>query len=65
MDVYRQQEASLKSRGKRPSIVGNLFPFLAPAAYQTRFMAPANFATGKVFNTFSLLSQARRACRIP
>src|SRR5450755_1998307 len=33
--------------------------------YHPCFMALANFCSGNVFNTSSLVSQARRACRMP
>src|SRR5512146_609461 len=36
-----------------------------PAEAYTRFIADANFSTDDVFRTSSLVSHARRACRIP
>ncbi len=66
MDVRSRQKAALKSLGQG-NIYGGIIGLLSlpRAAYQSRFMARVNFATGKVFSTSSFSSQARRASRIP
>src|SRR5579885_2780629 len=51
-----------------PTAKGKAGPFLLTlgrALYQACFIACANFAAGRVFSTSSLVSHARRACRIP